>query len=137
MKIVALILGLMLVVPACTTYQHSETLSVDHFGATGTYSDSRSGTLTKLAAYGAAGAGAPTRVGAFGLQIDSSQSQGDPRYFARSIVMVDLSKKLKSVKLDEVEGIREYEYVQPTDRSDYKSKSSSSLPSAFGHQPIQ
>jgi hypothetical protein len=51
--------------------------------------------------------------------------------------MVDLSKKLRSVKVDECEGIREYEYVQPTDRSEGKYKSSPKLPSAFGHQPVQ
>ena len=122
MRIIALIMGLLMVVPACATFQHSESITVDHFGATGTYSDSRSGTLSRVALYGAGGAGMPARAGAAGLLIDSSQSQSDPRYFARSIVMVDLSKKLKSVKLDEAEGIREYEYVQPTDRSDYRSK---------------
>lgn len=138
MRTIALIVGFMLVVPACATFQHSETISVDHFGATGSYSDSRSGMLYKMDLSGGVGAaGAGVRAGALGLKVDSSQSQGDPRYFARSIVMVDLSKKLKSVKVDEGEGIREYEYVQPTERGDYKSKPSSTLPSAFGHQPIK
>jgi hypothetical protein len=138
MKLLALILGIMMVVPACATFQHSENISVDHFGATGNYQDSRSGMLYTLGLCSAAGVGGGTvGAGALGLRVDSSQSQSDPRYFARSIVMVDLSKKLRSVKLDEAEGIREYEYVQPTDRSDSKSKPSSMLPSSFGHQPIQ
>lgn len=138
MRTIALIVGFILVVPACATFQHSETISVDHFGATGSYSDSRSGMLYRLDLAGSGvGAGGNFGFGALGLRVDSSQSQSDPRYFARSIVMVDLSKKLKSVKVDECEGIREYEYVQPTERGDYKSKPSSTLPSAFGHQPIK
>jgi hypothetical protein len=138
MKLIALILGVMMVVPACTTFQHSENISVDHFGATGNYSDSRSGALYKLGLAGSGvGAGGNFGFGALGLAVDCSQSQSDPRYFARSIVMVDLSKKLRSVKVDECEGIREYEYVQPTDKSGGKSKSSSKLPSSFGHQPIE
>ena len=139
MRTIALIVGFMLMVPACTTtFQHSENINVDHFGATGNYSDSRSGNLYKfdLAASGA-GAGGNFGWGGLAFRMDSSQSQSDPRYFARSIVMVDLSKKLKSVKVDECDGIREYEYVQPTERGDYKSKPSSTLPSAFGHQPIK
>jgi len=138
MKLIALILGVMMVVPACATFQHSENISVDHFGATGNYRDSRSGALYKLdfAASGV-GSGVNFGFGALGFRVDSSQSQSDPRYFARSIVMVDLSKKLRSVKVDECEGIREYEYVQPMDRSESKSKSSSKLPSSFGHQPIE
>jgi hypothetical protein len=135
MKLLALILGVMMVVPACATFQHSENISVDHFGATGNYSDSRSGMLYTLGLFGGAGVGGGTAGGgALGIEVDSSQSQSDPRYFARSIVMVDLSKKLRSIKVDECEGIREYEYVQPTDRS---GKSSSKLPSSFGHQPVQ
>jgi len=138
MRLIALIIAFMLVVPACATFQHSENITVDHFGATGNYNDTRSGALTQLALYGAFGAaGASPGAGAGGLVLNSNQSISDPRYFARSIVMVDLSKKLKSVKVDEGEGIREYDYVQPTDRSDYRSKPSSRLPSAFGHQPIQ
>jgi hypothetical protein len=138
MKLQALILGVMMVVPACATFQHSENISVDHFGATGNYRDSRSGALYTLGLLGGAGVGGGTAGGgAMGLRMDSSQSQSDPRYFARSIVMVDLSKKLRSVKVDECEGIREYEYVQPMDRSEGKSKSSSELPSSFGHQPIK
>ena len=138
MKLIALILGVMMVVPACATFQHSENISVDHFGATGHYSDSRSGALYTLGLFAGAGVGGGTAGGgALGLRMDSSQSQSDPRYFARSIVMVDLSKKLRSVRVDECEGIREYEYVQPMDRSESKSKSSSRLPSSFGHQPIQ
>lgn len=128
----------MLVVPACATFQHSENISVDHLGATGNYSDSRSGALYRLElAAGAGAAGGSVGAGAMALRVDSSQSQSDPRHFARSIVMVDLSKKLKSVKVDECDGIREYEYVQPTARGDYRSKPSAALPSAFGHQPIK
>lgn len=138
MRTIALIVGFMLVVPACATFQHSENISVDHFGATGSYSDSRSGALYKVELAGAGGIGGGTAgAGGVGLRVDSSQSQSDPRYFARSIVMVDLSKKLKSVKVDECEGIREYEYVQPTERGDYRSKPSAAIPSAFGHQPIK
>jgi len=136
MKLFALILGIMLLAPACATVQHSESIDVDHFGATGSYRDTRGGTLTKI---GFLGGGAGGGVGGgMGFLINSNQGQSDPRYFAQSVVMVDLSKKLKSIKVDEVEGIREYEYVQPMTRTDYKgAKPKSSLPSAFGHQPVQ
>jgi hypothetical protein len=141
MRIIALIVGIMLVLPACaaTTYNHSENIEVDHFGATGTYSDSRSGTLSKtsLIAGGGGGASGALGLGGLGLSVDSSQSQSDPRYFARAIVMVDLTKKLKSIKVDECDGIRQYEYVQPMGGSAYRPKSQSNLPSSFGHQPIQ
>ncbi|MGB8991278.1 MAG: hypothetical protein WCD80_04410 [Desulfobaccales bacterium] len=137
MRIIALIVGLLLVVPACATnFNHAEDINVDHFGATGSYHDSRSGSLCKMALFGGGGGGGGVGVGAgaFGLMVDSSQSQGDPRYFARSVVMVDLTKKLKSIKVDECDGTREYEYVQPGYSS---TKPQSSLPSSFGHQPIQ
>jgi len=142
MKLLALILGVMLVVPACATFQHSENISVDHFGATGNYSDSRNGALYRLELGGATGVGNGAGAGAVGagaawVRVDSSQSQSDPRYFARSIVMVDLSKKLRSVKVDECEGIREYEYIQPVERREGKYQSSPKLPSSFGHQPVQ
>ena len=150
MKLLALILGVMLVVPACATFQHSESISVDHFGATGTYSDSRSGQLYEMSLgaggggggwgfVGSAAHGPATGFGAGSLafRIKSTQSQSDPRYFARSIVMVDLSKKLRSVKVDECEGIREYEYIQPVERREGKYQSSPKLPSSFGHQPVQ
>ena len=102
MRIIALIVGLLLVVPACATnLNHAEDINVDHFGATGSYHDSRSGSLCKMALFGGGGGGGGVGVGAgaFGLMVDSSQSQGDPRYFARSIVMVDLTKRLKSIKV--------------------------------------
>ena len=137
MRIIALIVGLLLVVPACATnLNHSEDINVDHFGATGSYHDSRSGSLCKMALFAGGGGGGQVGVGAgaLGLMVDSSQSQGDPRYFARSIVMVDLTKRLKSIKVDEADGTREYEYVQPGSSS---TKPQSSLPSSFGHQPIQ
>jgi len=87
-----------------------------------------------LFAGGGGGGQVGVGAGALGLMVDSSQSQGDPRYFARSVVMVDLTKKLKSIKVDECDGTREYEYVQPGYSS---TKPQSSLPSSFGHQPIQ
>lgn len=148
MKTLGLIVVIMLVFSGCgTTLNHSESLSVDHFGATGTYSDSRAGSLYEFALTAGGGGGgegfvgsaahsAPSGMGAggLGLFIRSNQSQSDPRNFARSIVMVDLSKKLKSIKVDDVEGIREYEYIQPLVKSEVKSKN---LPSSFGHQPVE
>ncbi|HEX9884451.1 MAG TPA: hypothetical protein VGA79_10830 [Desulfobaccales bacterium] len=135
MKTLGLIVVIMLVFSGCATFNHSETLEVDHFGATGSYSDSRSGALYEAALYGAGGAGGATvGLGAFGFCLRSNQSQSDPRNFARSVVMVDLSKKLKSIKVDDVEGIREYEYIQPLVKSEVKSKN---LPSSFGHQPVE
>lgn len=140
MKILGLGLVLILAVSGCSTkYTHSESIDVDHFGATGFYRDNRQGSLAKFALFGGGGGGGgAVGVGALGIRADSSQSQSDPRNFAKSIVMVDLSKKLKSIKVDEVEGIREYEYVQPLMKGDSRpSAPKSSLPSAFGHQPVE
>jgi hypothetical protein len=140
MKILGLGLVLILAVSGCsTTYNHSESIDVDHFGATGFYRDNRQGTLSKFALIGGGGAGGSTvGLGGLGIVADSSQSQSDPQNFAKSIVMVDLSKKLKSIKVDDVEGIREYEYVQPLVKGDSRSSApKSSLPSAFGHQPVE
>jgi hypothetical protein len=135
MKTLGLMLVIMLVFSGCATFNHSETLEVDHFGATGSYSDSRHGSLYEAALYGGGGAGGSTvGMGVFGFALKSDQSASDPRNFARSIVMVDLSKKLKSIKVDDVEGIREYEYIQPLVKSELRSKS---LPSSFGHQPVE
>ena len=135
MKTLGLIVVIMLVFSGCATFNHSEKLEVDHFGATGSYSDSRSGALYEAALYGGGGAGGTTvGMGAFGFYLKSDQSASDPRNFARSVVMVDLSKKLKSIKVDDVEGIREYEYIQPLVKSEVKSKN---LPSSFGHQPVE
>lgn len=138
MKIIGLILAIALAISGCATFNHSESMTVDHLGATGSYTDTRTGSLYKMALL-AGGGGGHVGIGAGGLGIilDSSQSQSDPRNFAKSIVMVDLSKKLKSIKVDEIEGIREYEYVQPLTKTEYKPKTQSSLPSAFGHQPIE
>jgi hypothetical protein len=139
MRALGLILVLFLLCSGCAKVNHSESLTVDHFGATGTYQDSRTGSLYKAAlAGGGAGAGVDVAAGAVGFFVDSSQGQSDPRNFAKAIVMVDLDKKLKSIKVDEVEGIREYEYIQPMVKSEYKStRPQSSLPSCFGRQPIE
>lgn len=142
MKTLVLVLVIMLSLGGCaTTYNHSENIEVDHFGATGSYRDTRSGTLCKVAIMGAGGGGSASGalgLGGLGIVVDSSQGQSDPRAFAKSIVMVDLSKKLKSIKVDDAGEFREYEYVQPPSRSEYQStKPRSKAPSAFGRQPIE
>lgn len=139
MKKLLLILIIAMAFYGCATFNHSESIDVDHFGATGKYTDNRSGALYEMClAGGGGGGGKHAGGGLLALYVKSNQSQSDPRNFAKSIVMVDMSKKLKSVKIDDVEGIREYEYVQPLARSEAKpAKPKSGLPPSFGYQPVE
>jgi hypothetical protein len=73
-----------------------------------------------------------------GLRIYPSPTQGDPLPFARSIAMINYSKRLSSIKYDETGGIIEYEFnPRPMSmRSEYAPPKAQE-PSAFGHQPIE
>jgi hypothetical protein len=73
-----------------------------------------------------------------GLRIYPSPTQGDPLPFARSIAMINYSKRLRSIQYDETGGIIQYEFnPEPMSmRSEY-APSKAQAPSAFGHQPIE
>ncbi len=65
--------------------------------------------------------------GLVGLRVYPAPAQGDPLPFARSIAMINYSKKLTKVSYDD-SGLVNYEFGEPTQKS---------RPSSFGHQPVQ
>ena len=137
MKKLCVLAVVALILSGCARFQHSESIDVDRFGATGQYQDSRSGKLYKAALGGGGGGGGVgvAALGGFLFSLNSSQSQSDPTNFAKAIAMVDMSKKLKSVRYDEDTGIREYEFVQPLAQTE--GKRSSNPPPSFGRRPVQ
>jgi|GEM_PF-4103333 len=145
MKITGLFLAMIIGVAAsgCATVNHTENFDVDQYGATGSYYHHSFGPSYKMA-FAAGGGGSGTGVGSgagaggLGFMIDNTHPQSDPRYFAKSVVMLDLSKKLTKVTVDDVTGIREYEYAQPAARGGYKSSAARSAPpSAYGYKPVE
>jgi len=126
-----------LIFVGCTTFNHSEYIDADNYGATGKYEYTSQGTIGIFGLAGAGG-GAGGGVGGGGAGViffSSDFREPDPRLFAKSITMVDLSKKLKKVKIDEAGNYREYEYVQPL--AEAKPESTSSPSPTFGREPIK
>jgi len=68
--------------------------------------------------------------GMLGIRISPPPTQGDPVPFARSIAMINYSKKLKKIKYDETGDILEYVF------DDSPSRSEAPAPT-FGRQPIR
>ena len=77
--------------------------------------------------------------GMLGLTVRPAPAQGDPVPFARSIAMINYSKKLKSIKYDESGGIIEYDFEQQplTQRSSYVKPAQPAPPHSFGFQPVE
>lgn len=76
--------------------------------------------------------------GMVGLRVHPAPTQGDPLPFARSIAMINYSKRLNSIKYDESGGIIEYEFNSgPGSMSREYAPQKAQVPSAFGHQPIE
>ncbi|MFZ5450341.1 MAG: hypothetical protein ACOZF2_00500 [Thermodesulfobacteriota bacterium] len=143
MKIFGLLLVMALLVAGCATFQHSELIATDQQGyATGRYSSDSQGPTGR---FGIAGTGAGWGAGGVGFGgLAAFGKTGPPEitpiHFAKSIAIINYSKKLKSIKYDEIGGIVEYEFEeQPTLRTSSKKASAmrSSLPASFGHQPIE
>lgn len=68
--------------------------------------------------------------GMLGIRISPPPTQGDPVPFARSIAMINYSKKLKKIRYDETGDILEYVF------DDSPSRSEAPAPT-FGRQPIR
>jgi uncharacterized protein YceK len=138
MKKICMLFVIALLFSGCASFQHAESIDVDHYGATGHYTDSRSGKLY-MATLSAAGGGGGQNVGVGGFLFGmvSNQSQSDPRNFAKAVAMMDMSKKIKYVKYDEETGTREYEFVHPLAGLERKPSKSSNLPPSFGREPVQ
>jgi hypothetical protein len=65
--------------------------------------------------------------GMLGLRVWPAPTQGDPMPFARSVAMINYSKKLTRVTYDD-SGLVNYEFGEATQRP---------RPISFGYQPIQ
>lgn len=145
MKTWGLILIMAFLVAGCATFNHSEMIDADQQGyATGRYVNNSSGPNGSVFVTGSGvGWGAPGGggLGAAAIGVTTGPPDINATNFARSVAMINYSKRLKSVKYDEFGGTIEYEFDQPTaKRTAYAptmSKSKPVLPSSFGHQPIE
>lgn len=162
-KLILIAIGLALC-SGCVTVDNATVIDTTPIGdASGQYRDVRHGEVGNFGIFGTgAGAGAADSVGLaltaaslvgnsgsssgggggmLGLRVYPAPSQGDPMPFARSIAMINYSKKLKSIKYDEFGGVIDYEFEaqpisylkttpqQPTTRQQRRS--------SFGHQPVE
>lgn len=142
----------------CVTVDHTTLIDTDKDGyANGQFRDVRNGRLADVTLFGGGGAGsagsslaaylplaatssaASAGAGMFGLGIRPAPSQGDPVPFAKSIAMINYSKRLQSIKYDEMGGIIEYEFGPGpmSMRSESPAPKGAKMPSAFGHQPVE
>jgi hypothetical protein len=142
MKVMGLVLVVILVFAGCASYQHSEMIDTDASGgyAVGKYSSSSGGPSGSFhlagggGGWGSSGGGAGVGV----LSVDSRPPAMNSYNFARSVATINYSKRLRSIKYDETGGIIDYDFGggPVTMKKDFPA-SRSSLPSSFGHQPIQ
>jgi len=148
MKVVSLGLAvaLALAFSGCATFQRAEVIETDKFEgfASGEYRDNSSGRTgtVALAGTGAGWAmGGPGGLGALAFSVKTGPPPSGAHQFAKSIAMINYSKRLKSIKYDEMGGIIQYEFEQrPLSRSSSISEPSpahSALPKSFGHQPVE
>jgi hypothetical protein len=145
MKIMAVIVVAALVLPGCARFQRSEAIDTDKLGgyASGTYSDRSSGHTGKVtiggSAYGAGGAGAG--FGAGWICGETGPPKSGSYDFARAIAMINYSKKLKSIKYDEIGGVIDYEFetmpVSSLKTAQPGPGAKPKLPPSFGHQPVE
>jgi hypothetical protein len=146
MKFLGILILIVVVLSGCASFQRSEVIDTDKLGgfASGTYSDNSSGPSGTLRLVGSGagwGAGGGGGLGAAGIGVQTGPPPSGSYNFARSIAMINYSKKLKSIKYDEFGGVIDYEFEQTplssvkTTRQDPGTKPK--LPSSFGHQPVE
>lgn len=127
MKTLSLIMVMILGFSGCMSVQHAEIIDADKDGyASGQYRDVRSGTICNLGFVGG-GLGVNAGGGAAGFIIAPAPTQGDPTPFARSIAMINYSRKLTKFKID-YDGIVDYEFSEKPLSSGYR---------PFGPQPLK
>lgn len=165
-KFILLFLILSLGVWGCVTVDHATLIDTDKDGyANGQFRDVRNGNVADVSFFGGgAGAAAASSAsaliaatataaaqggkqsassggggGMFGLHVKPGPTQGDPVPFAKSVAMINYSKRLKSIKYDEMGGVIEYEFGPGpmSMRSDSPAPKGTKMPSAFGHQPVE
>lgn len=142
MKIVGLMVVAALLLTGCATFQRSEVIETDKLDgyASGNYRDNSSGQTGEFALAGSgAASGGNFGFGAIGTIIKTGPPASGAYQFARSIAMINYSKKLKSIKYDETGRIIEYEFDQrPLSRNTVYPPAQSSLPQqSFGYQPVE
>ncbi len=145
MKKLALVLIIAMAFCACATVDRSVIIDTDKTDsyASGQYRDSHYGQLGTWGFWFLGGYSGPDAATSSGppwfVPCAVSRANSDPTKFARSIAMINYSKKLKSIKYDETEGIIEYEFEhKPIGKVGYQpSVTKPTLPSSFGHQPIE
>jgi hypothetical protein len=117
---------------------HSEVIDTDAQGmATGQYRDVRTGYFDSVyfGAFGGGwGLGGGGGLGGFAVAVQPPPTQGNPLEFARSVAMINYSKKLKSVRYDESGDIIDYEFEgQPRPCKSAPQR----LPDTFGRQTVK
>jgi len=147
MKILGLILVMGLLAFGCAaraTFNHSEMIDTDQQGyAGGRYASNSQGPTGNVMIAGSGLGTGTAGVGGFGalaVSLETGPPKVTPYYFAKSIAMINYSRKLKSIKYDETGGIIEYEFERDlsAQRTSYRPVAGqTSLPSSFGHQPIE
>jgi hypothetical protein len=168
-KLILIAIGLALCA-GCVAVDHATVIDTTKIGdASGQYRDARHGTVSNFGIFGSgAGVGGADAAGLvlnasglagnsgssssggggmLGLRVYPAPTQGDPLPFARSIAMINYSKKLKSIKYDEFGGVMDYEfesqpvsYVQTTPQVQTTSQAPTTKlkrRSSFGHQPVE
>ncbi len=128
MKTLSLMMIMVVGLSGCMSVQHAEIIDTDKDGyASGQYRDVRSGSVCNLGFGGfGMGSGVNLGVGSFGALISPAPAQGDPTPFARSIAMINYSRKLTKLKID-YDGIVDYEFSEKPLKRGYQ---------PFGAQPL-
>jgi hypothetical protein len=142
MKIVGLMVVTALLLAGCATFQRSEVIETDKLDgyASGNYRDNSGGRTGEFALAGGGAGGGATAAGggALGMTIKTGPPNSGAYQFARSIAMINYSKKLKSIKYDETGRIIEYEFDQrPLSRNTGYSPAQPAPNQSFGYQPVQ
>ena len=144
MKTLGLILIMGLLMAGCATFNHSEYIDANQQGyATGKYVNNSSGNNGSviLTGTGAGWGGSPGAggLGVAGIAVSTGPPDVNACNFARSVAMINYSKRLRSVKYDEFGGVIEYEFDRPHHRRSHAAKvvSKPKLPASFGYQPVE
>jgi hypothetical protein len=142
MKIVGLMVVAALLLSGCATFQRSEVIDTDKLDgyASGNYQDHSSGRTGEfaLAGGGAGGGASAAGGGALGMTIKTGPPNSGAYQFARSIAMINYSKKIKSIKYDETGRIIEYEFEpRPLTQASVYPPAQSAPQKSFGYQPVQ
>ena len=145
MKLLGIITVIALVCSGCTVSHRTEMIDTDKLGgyASGTYNDRSQGPTGRMF-FGGSGfgaGGAATGFGAAWMGVETGPPPSGAYDFARAIAMINYSKKLKSIKYDEIGGVIDYEFEQLPVSSIKSTQpgpgAKAKIPSSFGHQPVE